>query len=183
MSKNIDDSLCFFVLLNVIDITTQGNNMMNKNKNQESGLSLLEMIGVLSIVGGALFGVFTIWDNMKLIKKNNTIDDDLLRIVRGARALYNSQPDFAGLDDSLLQFVFDSKEIKNPYDGVYHLIPDNNRGFVVNITNLDPKGCVSLNKKSFTSGGISGGCIIDNNNVGKYYMNVTFTKEDKDKSL
>ena len=153
--------------------------MKNMYKNEQSGLSVLEMIGLLSIIGGIAVAALFFVGTMMTHQKNTTLDDDLARIARGARALYNNQPDFTNLDDGMLQFVFNDKNKKNPYDGVYHLTPNNNRTFTVRVTNLNARACTDLIQMKFSAGGQMGGCVFDNKNPGKYYMDVTFGKEEK----
>lgn len=69
------------------------------NKKHESGRSMIEMVGVLAVMGLITAAAFVLITSAMRSQKISRADDDVAAIAAGVRLLYNTSPDFAGLDN------------------------------------------------------------------------------------
>ena len=118
--------------------------------NQESGRSMIEMIGVLAIMG-ALTGVaFMLIRDATGSQKQREVTDEVTTIMSKVREIHNGYDDFSLMDgDRILSMMH--KE-QNPYGGTYGLVvdPSNPRQFVVSINGLDQTDCEALSMTAWT---------------------------------
>ena len=144
---------------------------------QESGRSMIEMVGVLAIMGmltATAFALISLGINRQ---KQARVADDVVTIVSGVRSLLVDYDDFTNIDNSTI-FAAISVSDKNPYGGTYEVgvNPSNIRQFVVKINGLSKSDCEALVTKAWTDsvgyissnhkeGGASGNCVDGANNV------------------
>ena len=144
---------------------------------QESGRSMIEMVGVLAIMGmltATAFALISLGINRQ---KQARVTDDVVTIVSGVRSLLVDYDDFTNIDNSTI-FAAMSVSNKNPYGGTYEVgvNPSNVRQFFVKINGLSKSDCEALMTKAWTDsvgyissdhkeGGASGNCIDGDNNV------------------
>ena len=144
---------------------------------QESGRSMIEMIGVLAIMGmltATAFALISLGINRQKLAR---VTDDVVTIVSGVRSLLGDYDDFSNIDNSTI-FAAMSISDKNPYGGTYELAVNtlNTRQFIVKINGLSKSDCEALLTKAWTDSygyissehkesGASGNCLDGNNNV------------------
>lgn len=144
---------------------------------QESGRSMIEMVGVLAIMGmltATAFALISLGINRQ---KQSRVTDDIVTIVSGVRSLLVDYDDFSNIDNSTI-FAAMSVSNKNPYGGTYELAvnPSNTRQFIVRINGLSKSDCEALVTKAWTESvgyvasdhkesGATGNCVDGNDNI------------------
>ncbi len=144
---------------------------------QESGRSMIEMVGVLAIMGMLTATAFVLISLGINRQKQARVIDDVGLIVSGVRGLLGDYDDFSNIDNSTI-FAAMSVSNKNPYGGTYELSVNraNTRQFVVSINGLSKSDCEALIIKAWTDSvgyissdhqesGATGNCVEGNNNV------------------
>jgi hypothetical protein len=144
---------------------------------QESGRSMIEMIGVLAIMAIITAGAFALISTAFHTQKRARVTDDVANIVTGVRSLLGEYDDFSNIDNSTI-FGAIAVSNKNPYGGTYELAVDasNPRRFVVSINGLSKSDCESLKIKAWTDSigyeesnhkesGAKATCVDSKNNV------------------
>ena len=136
---------------------------MRNKKNQESGRSMIEMVGVLAVMGLITAGAFALISSAISSQKLSTLDDDVGAIVSGVRLLYNGQDTFKGLTNKALGLI-GYANVKNPYGGHYYIQADTNQArFVVIVDHLTVGECNSLKQRKWPGGNV--GKAAGTNNV------------------
>ena len=144
---------------------------------QESGRSMIEMIGVLAIMAIITAGAFALISMAFNTQKRSRVTDDVATIVSGVRDLLGEYDDFSGIDNSTI-FGAIGISNKNPYGGKYELAVNqsNPRQFVVSVTGLSKSECDGLITKAWTDSvgynesghkesGATGNCVEGKKNV------------------
>lgn len=144
---------------------------------QESGRSMVEMVGVLAIMGMLTATAFALISLGMNRQKQARVTDDVVTIVSGVRGLFGDYDDFSNIDNATI-FAAMSVDNKNPYGGTYELAVDstNTRQFIVRIKGLSKSDCEALVTKAWTDSvgyivsnhkesGASGNCVDGNANV------------------
>lgn len=129
---------------------------------QESGRSMIEMLGVLAIMGVITVGAISMISYAMRMQKQSTVNDDVYQIVLGVRQLLGEYDDFTRIDNSTI-FTALAMSNKNPYGGNYTVAvnPSNTRQFIVTIDGLSESECKALQTKAWTDSvdGASGNCV------------------------
>ena len=129
---------------------------------QESGRSMIEMLGVLAIMGVITFGAIKMISYAMRMQKQSTVNDEVYQIVVGVRQLFREYDDFTRIDNSTI-FTALAMSDKNPYGGKYSVKvnPVNSRQFVVSIDGLSDSECQALITKGWTDsvGTATGNCV------------------------
>jgi len=144
---------------------------------QESGRSMIEMIGVLAIMGALTATAILTYNYAMSMQKRSTVNENVSTIAIGVRELLKGYDDFSNIDNSTI-FAAMSMSNKNPYGGTYELAvdPSNSRQFIVRINGLSKADCEALTTKAWTDSvgyissnhkesGATGKCIEGNQNV------------------
>ena len=136
---------------------------MNKIKNEQSGRSMVEMLGVLAIIGvlsvGGIAGYSKAMAKFKLSKAM----DQVSTVVTNIRTLYSGQPNYTGLDTSVAikmgaiptemlngQSPTTASVAYNAFNGLVTVVSgnsfsgDTNRTFTVTFEGLGKEACVAL---------------------------------------
>lgn len=137
---------------------------------QESGRSMIEMLGVLMIMGVITVGAVAMISTAMRTQKRTTVNDDVIQMVTGVRQLLGEYDDFSHIDNSTIFAAIGVKN-KNPYGGTYELAVNsaNTRQFVVRIHGLSKADCSAFVTKAWhdsigyqmsngKEGGASGRC-------------------------
>ena len=69
---------------------------------QESGRSMIEMLGVLAIMGVITVGAVTMISAAMRSQKRTVLQDEVAQIVTGVRTILGEYDDFSGLDNALI---------------------------------------------------------------------------------
>lgn len=154
--------------------------------NQESGRSMIEMLGVLAIMGIITVGAITMISAAMRSQKRTTVQDEVAQVVTGVRTILGEYDDFSGLDNTTI-FAAIGMTDKNPYGGKYSLMVDssNTRQFILTIDGLNSSECLFFKSKAWidsigyqSSDGKSGGAVAMPNDcsavTGQNYIQITY---------
>lgn len=151
--------------------------------NQESGRSMVEMLGVLAIMGVITVGAVGMISTAMRTQKRSVVNDDVIQIVTGVRQLLGEFDDYSHINNETI-FGAIGVSPKNPYGGTYELAvdPSNSRQFIVYINGLNDTDCKYFVTKAWTdsvgyqmSGGRSGGADGKcNDTTGKNTIYITY---------
>ena len=124
---------------------------MGDNMKQEYGRSMIEMLGVLAIMGVITVGAISLISTAMRTQKRSAVNDEVVTIVTGVRQLLGEYDDFSNIDNSTI-FGAIGVTNKNPYGGAYTLSvnPSNSRQFIVGITGLNKSDCEYLITKAWS---------------------------------
>lgn len=156
---------------------------MGDNMKQEYGRSMIEMLGVLAIMGVITVGAIGMISTAMRTQKRSAVNDEVIEIVTGVRQLLGEYDDFSNIDGSTI-FGAIGMSNKNPYGGTYTLSvdPANSQQFIVGITGLSQSDCEALVTKAWSdsvgyqmSGGKQSGATGDCRNAnGNNSVQITF---------
>lgn len=128
-----------------------------QTKKQESGRSMIEMVGVLAVMGLITAGAFVLITSAMSSQKMSRVDDDVSAIVAGTRLLYNGQQNFNGLTNEATGLLGFSGS--NPYGGSYYLgtvdtaaTTEADARFHVYVTGLTQSQCNALKNRAWPGG-------------------------------
>ena len=118
---------------------------------QESGRSMVEIIGVIAIMTLISAGAFVLIRSGMAAQKRSVIVDDVSKIVSGVRSLYVEYDSLPSNFDSAGILAAVEVDSTGPNGATYSVAKstsDNtNTQFVISIGNLSSKDCVTLGKK------------------------------------
>ncbi|MBQ0012998.1 MAG: hypothetical protein KBS86_00275 [Proteobacteria bacterium] len=125
---------------------------------------MIEMLGVLAIMGVITVGAIGMITSAMRMQKQSTVNDDVVMMVTSVRQLLGEYDDFSNIDNSTIFTAIGMKN-KNPYGGNYALAvnPSNARQFIVSIDGLSKSDCKTLTTKAWTDSvnGAQGECDKD----------------------
>ncbi|MBO4480111.1 MAG: type II secretion system protein [Alphaproteobacteria bacterium] len=149
----------------------------------ESGRSMIEMLGVLAIMGVITIGAISMISTAMRTQKRNTVNEEVLQIVTGVRQLLGEYDDFSNINNTTI-FGAIGISPKNTYGGSYELSvdPSNPRQFIVSITGLTDSDCEYFVTKAWSDsvgymnsdgkqGGATGTCNLGN---GKNIVKIVY---------
>lgn len=115
---------------------------------QESGRSMIEMLGVLAIMGAISYTAIVGVGQLMGAQKHNRAEGDVTYIVTEVQKLFRGADDFSNINNATI-FSAIGISNKNPYGGTYTLSvdPANSRQFIVGITGLNKSDCEYLKTK------------------------------------
>lgn len=131
---------------------------------EQSGRSMVEMLGVLAIIGVLSVGGISGYSKaMAKYRANKTLDQISL-LITNIRTLYANQYNYTGLDnDALEDFELVSADMKsgtdyvNPFGGKIKVEATNgNANFAVTYTGLDKQACITMATADWGSTASSG---------------------------
>lgn len=143
---------------------------MKKFTSEQSGRSMVEMLGVLAIIGvlsvGGIAGYSKAMAKFKLTKTM----DQVSTTVTNIRTLYSGQPNYSGLTTTTAirmgaigaemlngKDTTAATEAYNAFNGrVFVSATSSGQGFVITFTGLGKEACVSLGSADWGSGSGSG---------------------------
>lgn len=118
---------------------------------QESGRSMIEMLGVLAIMGVITVGAIGMISTAMRTQKLTTVNDEVVQMVTMVRNLHGEYDDFSNMNSATI-FGAIGMSNKNPYGGTYELAvdPSNARQFIVTINGLAKNDCEALLTKAWS---------------------------------
>ncbi len=153
------------------------------SRGEQSGRSMIEMLGVLAIMGVITVGAITMISAAMRSQKRSAVQDEVSQIVTGVRQLLGGYDDFTGIDNSTI-FGAIGMTRKNPYGGDYELSvnPSNTRQFIVRIGGLSKTDCEYFRTRAWSDsydylisdGKRSGAAGVCNDANGKNIISVVF---------
>ncbi|MDO4162240.1 MAG: type 4 pilus major pilin [Pseudomonadota bacterium] len=143
------------------------------NYENQRGRSMIEMLGVLAIIGVLSVGGIAGYSKAMNKFKTNKIADNISMIVANIRTLYAQQKNFSGLDNKTaismgiipdeLGTDANSGELTNAFNGSVYVTacqenkndPDQ-RAFAISFNNLSKEACIALATNDWGSSYSSG---------------------------
>ena len=120
-------------------------------KNCESGRSMIEIVGVLAVMGLITAGAFVLIRGGSATQKRSRAMDDVAVIAENIRGLYAESDDFKDLTDNDAKgtVLIDALYLNTatPFGGKtsYTVVrTDDAQGFIVKLIGLDAKDCSAL---------------------------------------
>jgi len=157
-------------------------------KTNENGRSMVEMLGVLAIIGVLSAGGLAGYSKAMFKHKLNNTMEQITMLVTNIRTMYGSQGNYTDLYEDLVDLgivppVMGStpSTLTNPFKGGVTIAPTtltgstlNNSGFTVTYEGLPDEACIALATADFGSGagsGFIGAQINDEDPSGEYGTN------------
>ena len=119
--------------------------------NQESGRSMIEMLGVLALMGVITVGAIGMIATAMRTQKLTSVNDQVVQMVTMVRNIHGEYDDFSNMNGTTI-FGAIGMSNQNPYGGKYELAvdPSNPRQFIVTINGLGQSECESLVAKAWS---------------------------------
>jgi hypothetical protein len=150
---------------------------------QESGRSMIEMLGVLAIMGVITVGAIGMISTAMRTQKLTAVNDEVVQMVTMVRTIHGEYDDFSAMNGATIFGVIGMSNT-NPYGGKYALSvdPSNPHQFIVTIDGLGKTECEALLAKAWSdsveyrltsgkSGGATGSC---NGGSATNYVQITY---------
>lgn len=114
---------------------------MNCNRKRESGRTMIEMLGVLAIIGVLTVGSISLYSIAMRNMKRSKVVEEIQLLVQEVRSLYANAVDYSDINDGVIVALQMAE--KNPFGGIYSLTPnaENATIFDVKITGLTKESC------------------------------------------
>ena len=138
-------------------------NMYNK---EEAGRSMVEMLGVLAIVGVLSIGGISGYSKAMAKYKVNKTLDQISMLVTNIRSTFGNQNSYEGLDEkSLIAYNLVDKDMSlgsasklyNPYNGsVTVTTGDGARSFIITYENIPTDACANIAASNWGDSAASG---------------------------
>ena len=118
--------------------------------NQESGRSMIEMLGVLAIMGALTVGAYALIKDAFESQRQMQGVEEVFVIVNEVRKIHSQYDDFSNMDGEVILGMMEKKH--NPYGGTYELTvnPANSRQFILTINGLSKSECQALITRAWT---------------------------------
>ena len=138
-------------------------------KNNQNGRSMVEMLGVLAIIGVLSAGGLAGYSKAMFKHKLNNTMDQITMLVTNIRTMYGTQDSYADIGTTIdklgiIPAAMGSKASKlvNPFKGTVSIAPSDaasngdNRAFTVTYAGLPTEACIALSTADWGSGAGSG---------------------------
>ncbi|MBR1380398.1 MAG: type II secretion system protein [Alphaproteobacteria bacterium] len=118
---------------------------------QEYGRSMIEMMGVLAIMGIITVGAIGLISTAMRTQKRTQVNDEVIQLVTGVRQLLGEYDDYSHINNSTI-FGAIGMSNKNPYGGTYEIAvnPSNSRQFIISVVGLSQSDCEYLVTKAWS---------------------------------
>ena len=144
-------------------------------KNNETGRSMVEMLGVLAIIGVLSAGGLAGYSKAMFKHKLNSTMDQITMLVTNIRTMYGTQGNYDGLADGVVSLGIvpaimgsDPTALTNPFKGGVKIMEtsateadEGVTGFIVAYDGLPQEACIALATADFGSGAGSGFIGVD----------------------
>lgn len=118
------------------------------NKKQQSGRSMIEMVGVLAVMGLITAGAFVLISSANSSSRRNRVVDDVMNIAAGVRALYADADALpTTMPSGILTLV--NGPTKTPYNSDYTVTTDTNTTFKIAFSTKTDADCKALAAKQW----------------------------------
>lgn len=142
-------------------------------KAHESGRSMVEIVGVLGVMGLISIGAFVLIRSGMTNQKRTMVMDDVASIVTGVHALFADYDDYgkmgtscnAGKGENILAAI--GVGSAGPYENVSYSIcrTSDKKQFKVGVNNLSESDCSVLASKAWTGGIVTNNCSNSNHQI------------------
>ena len=153
---------------------------VRKTKKHESGRSMIEMVGVLAVMGLITAGAFVLITSALRSQRLSRADDDVSVLVSGTRMLYANTSTFPSVKGQDVLEALGMSKAAAPYGGTYALVITPALVCVNFTTDTSQATCNSLKSRPWGAGTPDAGtssCAADKNGI--YTLNICFPKEQQ----
>ena len=114
---------------------------MKKNYSRESGRTMIEMLGVLAIIGVLTVGSIKLYSIAMRNMKRSEVVQDIQLLVQQIRSLYANVQNYSDIDNSVIVAL--GLDETNPFGGDYDLVanPQDDTIFEIHIKGLAKENC------------------------------------------
>ena len=142
-----------------------------KTENQ-TGRSMIEMLGVLAIIGVLSVGGIAGYSKAMTKYRINKTADQVSQLAQGIRTLYASQKNYSSLNDEVIKKAHlapeemyeatGSNNLVNPFGGYVYVgafgknNTDDRKAFAIGFHNIPQEACIDLATQDWGSGSSSG---------------------------
>ena len=149
--------------------------MKNLNKTIESGRSMIEMLGVLAIIGVLSVGGIAGYSKAMMKYKINKTIEQITQISQNIRTFYSSKRNYSDLDSTVIKKAklvpdemwdthpSDRDQIINEFGGIFYLYAidkstsDDKKAFYIAIQQGIPEeACIEIVSQDWTASGVNG---------------------------
>lgn len=152
--------------------------MKKQIKKQQSGRSMIEMVGVLAVMGLITAGAFVLIGSTSSSQKRNRVIDDVMEIASGMRSLYAVQEEFPTkmpAVSTLMNAI--NKAETGPYSGsAYSIARASATTFTISLTKVPNGDCSALKIKEWKGKAADPSCTVDTGDSSVSTFAITFTK-------
>lgn len=140
-------------------------------KKHESGRSMIEMVGVLAVMGLITAAAFVLITSAMRSQKLSRADDDIAALAAGIRLLYNNTDNFSGVTSANVLKVLGFDQVKAPYGGAAYEVAaatESTAGdrFTISFETGDATTCAGLQGRTWANGG-QAKCVAGTNDNSK----------------
>lgn len=128
--------------------------MRNLLKSEQSGRSMIEMLGVLAIIGVLSVGGIAGYSKAMAKFKTNKTLDQLSMLITNIRTMYSNQTDYTGLNNAQVialelasQDMIRNATLVNPFQGAITVAAAagaNPLSFLITYTGIDNLACITV---------------------------------------
>ena len=139
-----------------------------KTKTTQNGRSMIEMLGVLAIIGVLSVGGIAGYSKAMQKYRVNKTADQVAQIINGVRTLYSGQKNYAGISSTVLrkakilpESAFESSTsdvATNPFGNVFYIhsigrkISNDNKAVQLEVDGLPDDACIELTTQDWGAG-------------------------------
>lgn len=125
--------------------------MQTLNKKQQSGRSMIEMVGVLAVMGLITAGAFVLISNASASQRRNRVIDDVMNIATGVRSLYAEHDTFPATEKMDGAKILSALSISptSPYNTTYEVARESDTTFKVTVPDMNYNDCSALSIKKW----------------------------------
>lgn len=143
-------------------------------KKQQSGRSMIEMVGVLAVMGLITAGAFVLISSANSSSRRNRVIDDIMNIAAAVRSVYADHETFPTIDSATIWKVSGRTDATGPYTGSSYVISASGTQFTIKLKGMpDEIDCNALNTKQWKDA-VSKTC--NKSDKEGQYFSVTFNK-------
>ncbi len=116
--------------------------MNYKIKKRESGRTMIEMLGVLAIIGVLTVGSIGLYSIAMRNMKRSTVIQDVQLLVQEIRSLYANAIDYSDINNGVIMALQMAE--RNPFGGGYELMSNqqDETSFEIHVTGMSKENCM-----------------------------------------
>ncbi|MCQ2572054.1 MAG: hypothetical protein MJ165_03620, partial [Alphaproteobacteria bacterium] len=124
---------------------------MKNSRKHESGRSMIEMVGVLAVMGLITAGAFVLISNASASQRRNRVIDDVMNIATGVRSLYAEHETFPVEAKMVSATILSALSISptSPYNTTYTVTRAGDTTFTVTVPDMNYNDCSALEIKNW----------------------------------
>ncbi len=149
--------------------------MQTLNKKHESGRSMIEMVGVLAVMGLITAGAFVLISNASASQRRNRVIDDVMNIATGVRSLYAEHDTFPPITSATVLSAL-SINATSPYNTKYEIKTASDTTFLVTVPDMNYNDCSALSIKKWKDAATTPTCTQKSGDATKGTFVITYNK-------